>query len=132
MPKGHEPSSRPRGASATACTALTPRNWPQQCERDGKAYACGLEAKAALKALLEGKETVCEPIEQDRYGRTVARCTANGMDVSEEMVRQGWALDYYRYSSYEYAQAEQYAKDRQLGLWAGEFMEPWEWRKEDR
>ncbi len=104
----------------------------QECERDGETYACGLEAKEALEELLQGKETVCEPIEQDRYGRTVARCTADGLDVGEEMVRRGWALDYYLYSYHEYARAQQYAKDRRLGLWAGEFTEPWEWRKENR
>ncbi len=104
----------------------------QECERDGKAYACGQEAKEALEALLEGKETVCEPIDQDRYSRTVAICLADGLDVGEEMVLQGWALDYPRYSSYEYARAQQYAKDRQLGMWAGEFTEPWEWRRENR
>ncbi len=53
----------------------------------------GSGANAALSALLQGEETVCEPIEQDRYGRTVARCTADGLDVGEEMVRRGWALD---------------------------------------
>jgi endonuclease YncB( thermonuclease family) len=104
----------------------------QECTRQGEPYACGLKAKAALEALLEGKEVVCEAIDQDRYGRTVARCTADGMNVGEEMVRRGWALDYYRYSSYQYARAQQHAKDRRLGLWAGEFVEPWEWRRENR
>ena len=43
----------------------------QECEKDGTTYACGLEAKEALEAFLEGKEVLCEPIEQDRYSRTV-------------------------------------------------------------
>ena len=60
----------------------------QECERDGTTYPCGLEAKQALEVLVDGKETVCEPVEQDRYGRTVARCTADGLDVGEEMVRR--------------------------------------------
>ena len=102
----------------------------QDCDRGGAAYPCGLEAKKVLESFLEGKEVLCEPIDQDRYGRTVAVCLADGVDVGEEMVQQGWALDYPRYSSYEYARAQQWAKDRRLGMWAGEFTEPWVWRRE--
>ncbi len=104
----------------------------QECEKEGEPYSCGLEAKEALEAFLEGKEVLCESIDQDRYSRIVAICLADGVDVGEEMVLQGWALDYPRYSSYEYARAQQWAKDRQLGMWAGKFTEPWIWRKERR
>ncbi len=104
----------------------------QECERDGEAYACGLEAKAALEALLEGKETVCEPIEQGPLRQDRGTLHGGRHGRGREMVRQGWALDYPRYSSYEYARAQQYAKDRRLGMWAGEFTEPWEWRRVNR
>jgi hypothetical protein len=35
------------------------------------------------------------------------------------MARWGWASDYCRYSFYAYSRAEQHAKDRRLGIWAG-------------
>ena len=104
----------------------------QQCERDGALYRCGLVARKALEAFLEGKEVLCAPIDQDRYSKTVAICLADGLDVGEEMVLQGWALDYPRYSFYEYARAQQWAKALRLGMWAGEFTEPWVWRQERR
>jgi endonuclease YncB( thermonuclease family) len=104
----------------------------QECEKEGEPYSCGLEAKEALEAFLEGKEVLCGPIDQDRYSRTLAICLADGADVGEEMVLQGWALDYPRYSSYEYARAQQWAKALRLGMWAGEFTEPWVWRQERR
>jgi endonuclease YncB( thermonuclease family) len=42
---------------------------------------------------------------RDRYGRTVARCRADGRDLGTKMVRAGMALAFVRYSS-AYVQAE--------------------------
>jgi len=44
------------------------------------------------------------------------------------MVRRGWALSYRRYSS-DYVDEEAVARGRGVGMWAGEFVEPWEWRR---
>ncbi len=40
----------------------------------------------------------------------------------------GWAVAYYLYS-YEYTRAENNAKSERLGIWAGEFVYPWDWRR---
>lgn len=37
----------------------------------------------------------CTPEGQDRYGRTLARCTANGIDLSCAMIRSGHAVRRY-------------------------------------
>jgi len=37
----------------------------------------------------------CTPEGQDRYGRTLARCTANGVDLSCAMIRSGHAVRRY-------------------------------------
>ena len=42
-----------------------------------------------------------------------------------------WALAYRRYSARYIAQEER-AKDAQAGLWAGESVPPWEWRRDAR
>jgi len=45
------------------------------------------------------------------------------------MVRQGWALAYRRYCK-DYLDDEKAAKVAWKGLWQGEFVPPWEWRKQ--
>ena len=57
----------------------------------------------------------CEVLDLDRYGRLVARCTAGGHDIGEQMVELGWALAYRRYSR-DYVEAEDTAKAVELGI----------------
>ena len=45
------------------------------------------------------------------------------------MVRSGLALDYVLYSSGAYVKQEQQAMTDRLGMWGGEFVAPWDWRK---
>ena len=44
------------------------------------------------------------------------------------MVRNGWALACKKYSK-EFIKEETEAKIEKLGLWDGQFVEPWNWRK---
>ncbi len=47
------------------------------------------------------------------------------------MVSQGWALAYRRYSL-DYVDQEADAQAVRRGIWAGEFVPPWEWRRGKR
>ncbi len=47
------------------------------------------------------------------------------------MVSQGLALAYRRYSL-DYVDEEADARAVRRGIWAGEFMKPWEWRRGKR
>ena len=58
-----------------------------------------------------------------------ARCFAAGHDLAGEMVRNGYALDWPRYSKGFYADQEAEARENGRGLWAGEFVKPWDWRR---
>jgi endonuclease YncB( thermonuclease family) len=102
----------------------------QICQRGGRPWECGDDATAALKALLDGKPLTCTEVDRDRYGRTVATCMVGGQDIGAAMVRQGWALDYERYSGGAYADEQIEAEEAERGLWSGLFMAPWEWRRE--
>ncbi len=44
------------------------------------------------------------------------------------MVSQGWALADRRYSL-DYVDEEADAQAARRGIWAGEFVRPWEWRR---
>lgn len=45
----------------------------------------GLAAKARMEALTRGKTVHCDGRARDRYGRLVARCDVNGMDLGKAM-----------------------------------------------
>jgi len=74
-------------------------------------------------------DLVCESKGTDRYGRTIAQCFIWGHDLAGEMVRQGFALDWPKYSKGFYADQQAEAEANKRGLWADEFIIPWEWRR---
>lgn len=105
----------------------------QTCEWPNKTISCGNMSKLAMMDLLAtGGNVTCEPIEKDRYGRTVATCIApDGFDISWNMVYTGWALAYRRYSE-KYVAVENRAREAKHGMWKGEFVKPWDWRRGER
>jgi endonuclease YncB( thermonuclease family) len=99
-----------------------------------KLYRCGAEAAKALDNFLAAaRPTRCVFVGRDRYGRFVADCyRADGASVAAGLVRGGWALDWPRYSKGEYADEQNAAKEKRLGLWTGTFIAPWDWRAKRR
>ncbi len=73
----------------------------------------------------------CEDLGRDRYKRIIGRCTVAGEDLEKWMVQQGLALAYRRYSL-DYVDEEAEAQAARRGIWAGEFVKPWEWRRGKR
>ncbi len=96
---------------------------------DGVPYQCGIQARDEMKDILSGKDIICRSKGVDRYGRTIARCIAGGVDVSQEMVRRGWALPYRGYASEELFALHMEAMIEKRGMLAGEYLEPWKWRR---
>ncbi|MGG5819758.1 thermonuclease family protein [Falsiroseomonas sp. HW251] len=100
----------------------------QICERDGSAWPCGALAAQALAGMVQGRVVTCSQSGEDRYGRALARCEAAGEDLGAAMVRLGWAVAYARYS-WRYIPQEWQARWRGVGLWAGRFETPEDWRR---
>lgn len=48
-----------------------------------------------LSSLTAGRSVQCEQVDTDRYGRAVVRCTADGVDLSCQMVSDGFAAERY-------------------------------------
>lgn len=64
----------------------------------------GVLASRALARLIAGQAVSCELMDVDRYGRPVVRCgTADTPDIACEMVREGAATDWPKYSDGAYA-----------------------------
>lgn len=100
----------------------------QPCERAGRVYDCGAEARAAMVRILGSGSVTCESIGMDQYRRRVVRCDGpDGRDIAASLVAQGWAMAYRRFSV-DYVPQEEMARSQGLGLWAGRFEPPWDWR----
>ena len=102
----------------------------QTClDAKGRCYRCGQKAALVLDARIGEGVVTCERKDTDRYGRVVALCRVYGEDLGAWMVGLGWARAS-RADSTRYVAAEELARSRGLGMWAGQFRPPWEWRKE--
>ena len=67
----------------------------------------GKNAKWALVALCKGQKIRAEITAEDSHGRTVARCyLEDGRDISAEMVSQGMAIDWPKFSNGMYRSLE--------------------------
>ena len=101
----------------------------QKCkDKSGLSYPCGLVATNELKKIIISGKLFCKKRTTDRYRRSISTCYVNGVDVSSLMVKNGWALAYRKYSK-DYIDEENKAKEKKRGMWAGEFIAPWKWRK---
>ena len=96
----------------------------QTCEDGrGRPWACGEEARRLLMRLVAGGETECLGRERDKYRRLLVRCRSGATSVNGTLVRQGLAV-----ASGRYAQEQVAARRERLGLWAGPFESPRDWR----
>lgn len=91
----------------------------QTCERAGRAWQCGQEAKRMLQSLVAASDTRCVGRERDRFQRLLVVCLADGVDLNRVMVRKGLAVSYGAYG-----QEEAQARTEKVGLWAGAFEMP--------
>ena len=104
----------------------------QTClDEDGKEWECGKAATKKLEQLINNQIVRCTDEGLDRYGRTLGICFVGDMDLQAEMVKSGMAVAYLRYSD-RYEQQQNYAKKVKAGMWAGVFLEPETWRRENR
>lgn len=100
----------------------------QTCRQGDREIRCGQQAALALADRIARRPVSCEVRDMDRYGRSVARCSAGGEDLNGWMVAQGHAVAYRQYSK-DYVTLEEHARAVKQCIWATEFMMPAEWRK---
>jgi endonuclease YncB( thermonuclease family) len=101
----------------------------QTCQRaDGSEYRCGEVATFALAEIIETHWITCKGEARDRYQRRIAVCYAGPYDINAKMVERGWALAYRKYSL-DYVDEERIARAQGVGMWEGEFIVPWDWRR---
>jgi endonuclease YncB( thermonuclease family) len=97
-------------------------------DADSKPYRCGAKAANDLDAFIARRPVNCTPVSRDQYGRTVATCSVGGIELGEWLVRNGLALDWPQYSKGRYDPAQTDADHAGRGMWAGSYVEPWQYR----
>jgi endonuclease YncB( thermonuclease family) len=100
-------------------------------DKKGKSYGCGDAATRRLSKIIGWNSATCKVKDKDRYGRLVAVCSVKELDLNRQLVKEGLALAYLQYS-HDYVGAEKEARKNNVGLWQGEFVKPWGWRKGKR
>lgn len=104
----------------------------QKCrDESGSDWRCGKEAAFALDNYIASKTVSCDYLSTDRYKRMIGRCRVAGQDIQAWMVRNGWAMAYRKYST-DYVREEIEARENNEGVWRGEFVPPWRWRRGER
>lgn len=94
----------------------------------GDIWRCGAWVSQTVAARFAGKTASCVSLDTDRYGRMVARCQVDGQDIAANLVTDGLAFSYRRYSD-AYVAVERKAAARAIGLHASRFQSPAEFRK---
>ncbi|NJO63666.1 MAG: thermonuclease family protein [Richelia sp. RM2_1_2] len=104
----------------------------------------GNNATVYLQKLIQeaGNQVMVSPIEQDRYGRTVAEVFTLNSDggekfLNEEMVKAGFAYHYAKYSGscpnkIAIENGEAIARQQKVGVWSGNYQKPWDYRRQRR
>lgn len=92
-------------------------------------WACGQEATSHLARLVRDREVACVSRGSDLYGRMLGVCTTAGLEINADMVRNGLAWAFVKYST-RYVEVEAEARALRLGIWQGEAKPAWAWRAE--
>ena len=89
----------------------------------------GQRSRQFLASLIAGQVVEVEPKDKDRYKRTLGIIYHKGQDINAQMVLNGYAWAYVKYSRI-YVDQEKLARENKRGLWqSSNPTPPWEWRK---
>ena len=99
-----------------------------------KAQQFSRDAGRFTKELLLGKKVKIVPVQWDDYGRLVAMVLLGRKNISEELVRSGYAWVHIYYCRKKICRSweslEREAREARIGLWGGDkIVEPWVWKR---
>jgi len=91
-------------------------------------WRCGAAAADALAKLVAQHKVSCESRGTDKYDRMLGICFVDGRDINAEMVREGFAWAFVKYSQ-TYVQQEAEARVERVGIWQGSAEPAWVYRE---
>lgn len=92
---------------------------------EGRAWDCGLAARTEMATMAGAANITCEGHARDRYHRLLVVCRDGDTNINARIVRLGLAVSYGGYR-----REERQARHERLGVWAGPFEKPKDWRAE--
>lgn len=109
----------------------TVRLYGIDCPEKGQDY--GTLAALETEKLILNREVLVEVLDTDKYGRSVALVSAMNSSLQHELVKKGLTWVYPKYCRIalceELYALETQAQKAQAGLWSGQGIAPWQWRK---
>jgi endonuclease YncB( thermonuclease family) len=115
------------GAERIRMRGIDAPEYLQTCQKNGADYACGKLARQSLVKLIANRPVFCSGWQRDRYGRLLGDCKAGDTNLNRAQVQGGWAVAYGDFETDETA-----ARAAKVGIWAGSFDEPQDWRDSHR
>lgn len=101
----------------------------QRCrDARGRSWGCGTSATQRLERLIDGRPVTCRGDQRDDYGRVLGVCSAGGRELNAELVREGSAWAFVKYSD-TYLDEERQARAARRGVFAAENEAPWAFRE---
>jgi len=103
-----------------------------ECDAPESSQPFGYRAKQFTSSLVFGRTVTVVPQGLDRYHRTISHIiTDQGLDLSTELIRAGFAWWYRKYSrNTDLEILERQAREARRGLWVDPSpIPPWEWRR---
>ena len=94
----------------------------------GVTWLCGAWVTSVVTKRYQDKKAQCRTLDIDRHERVVARCYVDGKDVAQQLVQDGLAFAYRRYSM-DYDLDEKSAAIREAGLHSGRVQAPAQYRR---
>jgi endonuclease YncB( thermonuclease family) len=91
-------------------------------------WHCGTAAADALAKLIAKRRVNCESRGTDKYDRMLGICFVDGRDINAEMVREGFAWAFVKYSQ-SYVKQEAEARVARAGIWQGDAEPAWVYRE---
>lgn len=89
----------------------------------------GKKSKQFLANLIVGEVVEVDENGKDRYKRTLGIIRYKDQDINAQMVLNGYAWAYVKYSKI-YVDQEKLAREKKRGLWqSSDPTPPWQWRK---
>jgi endonuclease YncB( thermonuclease family) len=98
------------------CTTLGGQNW-----------SCGEWVTRQVRDRFNGAQAQCTKVDTDRYGRVVARCSVQGQDIGQTLVRDGIAFAYRKYA-WDYVADEIAAQAADRGIHDFQMQSPARYR----
>lgn len=90
----------------------------------------GTESKLYLQSLIKNKPIKIIPVTKDKYGRQIVKVFVGENYVAEDMVKNGFAWHYSRYSNNQKLKSlQKSAQKNKKGLWKYPAVNPYKFRQ---